>query len=190
MDVGVDRGELLQRLHLPEPQHRPLSSSERQVAVLDPVVGPATHLLPITAAQLIHGRAVAAQAVGGDLIWRTMTLQRLPHEGQRCRLVTGFGNETFQHLAFMIDRPPQVDHLAIQLHVHLVQMPPPLAKAAHSAHPLLADIAGEEWAESVPPEAYRLVADVDPPLEQQIFYVPQRQREAHVHQHHQPDHLR
>jgi hypothetical protein len=31
VDVGVYRGELLQRLHLPEPEHRPLSSSERQV---------------------------------------------------------------------------------------------------------------------------------------------------------------
>ena len=33
----MDRGELPQRLHLPEPKHRPLSSPERQVAVLDPV---------------------------------------------------------------------------------------------------------------------------------------------------------
>ena len=28
-DVGVDAGELLQGLHSPEPEHRPLSSSER-----------------------------------------------------------------------------------------------------------------------------------------------------------------
>ena len=32
VDVGVDGGALLQALHLPEPQHRPLSSSEREVA--------------------------------------------------------------------------------------------------------------------------------------------------------------
>jgi hypothetical protein len=72
----------------------------------------------------------------------------------------------------MIDRPPQVDHLTIQLHVHLVQMPTPVAKATHPAHPLLADIAGEEWSKPVPPEAHGLVADVDPPLEQQVLYDP------------------
>jgi hypothetical protein len=31
VDVGVDGSKLLERLHLPEPEHRPLSSSERQV---------------------------------------------------------------------------------------------------------------------------------------------------------------
>lgn len=31
VDAGVNRGELLQGLHSPEPQHRPLSSSEWQV---------------------------------------------------------------------------------------------------------------------------------------------------------------
>lgn len=42
----------------------------------------------------------------------------------------------------------------------------------------------------VPPLPNRLVADVDAPLEQQVFDVPQGQREPHVHQHRQPDHLR
>jgi hypothetical protein len=163
---------------------------ERQVAVLDPVVGPATHLLTITAAQLIHRRAVAAQTVGGDLIWRTMTLKRLPNEGQRCRLVRGLGDVALQHLTFMIDRPPQVDHFAIQLHVHLFLMPTPVAKAMHPAHPLLANIAGKERTEPVPSEVHGLVIDDDSPLEQQVLYVPHRKREAHAHQHHQPDHLR
>ena len=34
--------------------------------------------------------------------------------------------------AFALTEP--VDHLAAQLHVHLVEMPPPLAKPAHAAH--------------------------------------------------------
>ena len=64
--AGVDRCELLQRLHLSEPEHRPLSSSERQVAVLDPVVGPAADLLLLGIAELVHCRAVRAQAIGGN----------------------------------------------------------------------------------------------------------------------------
>ncbi len=47
----------------------------------------------------------------------------------------------------------------------------------------------EHRPEAVPPVPHRLVTDVDPALEQQVLYIPQRQRETHVHQHHQPDHL-
>ena len=42
-DVGVDRGKFLQGLHLPEPEHRPLPSSEGQVTVLCSVVGMPTN---------------------------------------------------------------------------------------------------------------------------------------------------
>jgi hypothetical protein len=94
-----------------------------------------------------------------------------------------------EHLTLVIHRPPQVDHLAVQLHVHLVQMPAPVAKAAHPAHALAANVTGEQRAEPVQPQPDRLMADVDPALEQQVFHVPQRQWEADVHQHHQPDHL-
>ena len=83
VDVGMDRGELLQCLHLPEAEHRPLSSSERQVAVLDPIVGPAADLLLVGIAELIHRGAVGSKTVGGDLLRRSGALQRLLHEGQR-----------------------------------------------------------------------------------------------------------
>ena len=54
----------------------------------------------------------------------------------------------------------------------------------------LADLGGEDWAKPVPPEPYRLVADVDPALGQQILDVAQRQRVSHVHHHDQADDLR
>ena len=81
----------------------------------------------------------------------------------------------------MIHRPPQVDHLAIELHIHLVEVPSPMTKAAHRAHPLATDFAGQHWPKPVPPMADRLVADVDPALSEQVFHIPQRQREADVH---------
>ena len=151
VDVGMDRGELLQGLHSPEPEHRALASSERQVAVLDPVVGPAADLLLLGVAQLVHCRTVGSQTVGGDLLGRTVALKRLLHEGQSGFLVAGPGDVTLEDLAFLIDRAPQVDHLAIQLHVHLVKVPAPLAETLHPAHPLPADVAGEQWTEPAPP---------------------------------------
>jgi hypothetical protein len=45
LEGGVNRGELLQALHLPEESYRPLSSSKRQMRVLHPVVCPAADLL-------------------------------------------------------------------------------------------------------------------------------------------------
>ena len=51
VDIGMYRGELLELPHSPETQHRPLPSSERQVAVLDAVVGPTAHLLLIDVAR-------------------------------------------------------------------------------------------------------------------------------------------
>ena len=43
--------------------------------------------------------------------------------------------------------------------------------------------------EPVPPVPNRLVADVDPPLEQNILDLSQRQRIADIHHHHEADHL-
>jgi hypothetical protein len=62
----VDRGEFLECFHPPKSEHGPLSSSERQVRVLDPVVLPAADLLSVGHAKILHGRAVGAQAIGDD----------------------------------------------------------------------------------------------------------------------------
>ena len=66
VEGGVDGAELLQRLHLPVPQHCPFSSSEGQVGVLDPVAGPSSNLLPFSIAEVLHSGFVGAQPVGGD----------------------------------------------------------------------------------------------------------------------------
>ena len=51
------------------------------------------------------------------------------------------------------------------------------------------DLAGEHRTEPVPPEPNRLVADIDPPLEQEILDPSQRKRIADVHHHREADHL-
>lgn len=72
VDVGVDRGELLQDLHSPEPEHGALASSEREVAVLDPLVGPAADLLLVGITQFAHHRTVGSLSIGGDLLRRAV----------------------------------------------------------------------------------------------------------------------
>jgi hypothetical protein len=51
----MDRGEFLQRLHLPKSEHRPLSSSEGQMAVLSAVVQPSPYFPAVEIAELAHG---------------------------------------------------------------------------------------------------------------------------------------
>src|SRR5665811_2011434 len=71
---------------------------------------------------------------------------------------------------------------------HLIQVPAQLRIGAmmKASFP---DLAGEHRSEPVPPEPNRLVADIDPPLVEQILDLPQRKRIADVHHHREADHL-
>jgi hypothetical protein len=57
-------------------------------------------------------------------------------------------------------------------------MPPLVPEPAHAADPLPPHLASEHRSDPVPPHSHRLVTDIDPALEQQVFHVPQVEREA------------
>jgi len=78
-------------------------------------------------------------------------------------------------LLLQIHRAPQLDHLAIEFHVHLVEVPTPLAKAAHPAKPLTTDVRGRQRSEAVPPMPHGLVANVDAALGQAILDIAERE---------------
>jgi hypothetical protein len=50
-------------------------------------------------------------------------------------------------------------------------------------------ISSKQRAETVPPQPYRLMADIDPAFEQQVLDVPQTERISNVHHHSQADDL-
>lgn len=70
--------------------------------------------------------------------------------------------------------------IAVDLHEHLIEVPPPAAEAAHVAHAALAHLDCEHRTEAVPPDANRLVAKIEAALEQQMLDISQVQREANV----------
>ena len=74
----------------------------------------------------------------------------------------------------MVHCASEVVHLAVDLHVDLIEMPAPVANPAHRIHALPADVACEHRPEPVPPEAHSLLAQVDSALEQQILDAAQR----------------
>ena len=86
----------------------------------------------------------------------------------------------------MVDGSPKVRAFAVDLHEHLIEVPPPTRKHAYSIRPLLADLGGKDRADPVPPEPDRLVAHLDPTLVKKVL----RQREANLHHHCKADDLR
>ena len=103
-----------------------------------------------------------------------MALQRLLHEGQCGSFFTGFRDKAFKDFTFVIDGAPQVMHLAVDLHVDLIEMPSPMSHALHPANPLPSDFPCEHRAKAVPPEPDSFMTKINAALEQQIFYIPQR----------------
>lgn len=87
MQTGMNRGELLQRLHATKSFHRSLSSSELQVSILGPVVEVPAHLPPLLVAQFPHRGGLGAKAVRDDLLCLPMTLQSLLEECQSRKFV-------------------------------------------------------------------------------------------------------
>ncbi len=65
--------------------------------------------------------------------------------------------------------------LAIDLYVDLINVPAPVAEAAHPAHPLAAYVRGEYRAEAIPPQPHCLMAEVYSALVEQVLHVPQRE---------------
>jgi hypothetical protein len=56
-------------------------------------------------------------------------------------------------------------------------MPTPVQSPLLLAYPLAPDISREKRSEAVPPQPYRLMADIDPAFKEEILDVPQAQRE-------------
>jgi hypothetical protein len=71
----------------------------------------------------------------------------------------------------VIDSAPEIAELAVDLHKHLIQMPPPLRIVARVRNSLLSDLGIEYRAKQVQPKPDRLMADVDPALGQEILDV-------------------
>ena len=88
----------------------------------------------------------------------------------------------------MIDSPPEVVPLAVNLHEDLVEVPLPAA-GLHPLDPSFSNLRCKHRTKPVPPVAHRLMADIDAPLMQKIFDVAKRKRETHVEHHRQADDL-
>ena len=84
-----------------------------------------------------------------------------------------FHDETFQHLAFMVDGTPKVVALAVDPDKHFIEVPAPV-RPVTADYASLPDLSRERWTEPVPPVPDRLVTDVDAEFEKCFFDLAQR----------------
>jgi hypothetical protein len=119
-----------------------------------------------------------------------MPLHRLLQEFKGCFAIADLGDDAFQHLAFVIDSPPEVVRHPVDLHVDLVQVPLPVAMRAHRLDTLTPDLGGEHRTKPIPPLAISLMADLDAAFVQEILHITERQREPDVQHHCEADDLR
>jgi hypothetical protein len=118
-----------------------------------------------------------------------MAFHGLPEEFQSGLAITALRDKAFKDFPLVINGPPKVVRLAVNLHEHLIQMPLPMYPSPHSINPSTADLSGKHRAKSVPPRPNRLMADVDAGFMQKIFHIPQRERKPHIHHNSQADDL-
>lgn len=183
----MDGCKFLQSSHVPETQHRPFSSSKRQVRILRTSVQPATSALFFGVADFLHRSPVGPKFVGHDSLGATVSADGFLQEFLGCFLVTCLRHKVFQDYTFMIDGPPKVMPFTIDLHENLIKVSLPVRAAMHQLRSLLADLIHELRPKSLPPKAYCFIAHVDTALMQQVFDIPERQGKPGIHHHSQTD---
>lgn len=80
----------------------------------------------------------------------------------------------------MINGTPKVEPFAVDLHEHLVQVPPLLWPGTQPLGSLPSDFGGENRAKPMPLETHGVMTDIDAAFVQQVLDISQREREADV----------
>jgi hypothetical protein len=100
------------------------------VGIFGPIVLPAADFPAFEVADLPHRRAIGAQAVGDDDLGTAIALHSFLEEFQGAGLVPRLADEELQHLALVIDAPPKIVELTVDLYENLVGAPRPAAKVS------------------------------------------------------------
>ena len=91
-------------------------------SIVEPTAGRLVRLV----ADLLHRSTAGAMTVRCDCLWLAATLQRALQKRMRSLAIPAFGGKHFQHLAFVIDRAPEIVRFTVDLNEHLVHVSSPL----------------------------------------------------------------
>ena len=107
-----------------EPLHFSLSSSDRKMRILDPVVvSQSAWTMPLLATESFHGSRVGTQSVRDDGFRNeALVPEQFPQQFQRGGLVPALLDQNVQNLALLVDGPPHVHPHTIDTDHHLIEM--------------------------------------------------------------------
>ncbi len=157
--------------------------------VLDAVVEPPSCLLFFERAHFGKRSLMGSESIHHDLFYKAMVLHQFLEKFQCSLLISTFGDNSFQHFAFVIRSPTKIVPLAIHLHENIVQVPLPFRGRAQLLHTLSSKLSSKLRAKPVLPTADSFAAYVDASLVQQIFIMPKREREPNIKHLRQADDL-
>ena len=157
------------------------------MTILGSVIEPPPHFSTLKITQFAHSCRIGFQPVGHDGFGFPVTFQRPLQEPQSRAFVPLLSKIVFQNLTFMIKRTPQIVPFAIDFHKDFIDVPALVTVAVELLYSASTDLICKHRPEPVPPEANRLVADVDAAFEKKILDVPQAKRISNVHHHNQAD---
>src|SRR5262245_54608817 len=107
-----------------EPLHAPLPLARRPMRWLTSIIEVATLAMFHTWQQLAFGGTVALQLIRDDDAWhKPQALEQLAEELLRRFFVPTTLHQDIEHMAVLIDGPPQIIALTIDRQKHLIQMP-------------------------------------------------------------------
>ena len=169
----------LSRSSRPEALHLAFSSPDRNVRTLSPVVQAFALPMNTRKAEDPQRRIVGSIAIGHDGCGQcALAQQQLPHQSQRRLGVAPGLDQEVEHLAFTVDRPPEIHLFAGDRDEDLIKVP-----VARRPWPSSPQGAGVNGAEVVDPAANGLIGHGDTALCEQVLDVPEAHGEAQIHPH-------
>ena len=172
VDGGMHTQEALRGARRLESLHLALSPSHRLMRVLGSIVAPDPLFVRAAQPQLPGRRRGGAQLVGDQQLRRkSLLLEKLAHQPQRCPSVAPALNQHVEDLAFMVDGTPEIHACTGDPDHHLVQMP-----SIAWPRPTPAQPSRNRRAELQHPTPHRFIGDVEPALGQQFLHVAVAQR--------------
>ena len=159
-----------------EATHLPFPLAGRLMRNLSAIVSVAVHAMCDVAEGGSHGCRVAPEPVSNDAKrLLSLALQQPAEESLSSPLVMARLDQDVDHVAVLIDGPPQILLLAIDSNEDFVQVP---GFSQLTLAPLqFPNIVGTEF---LTPQPNRLIRDDDSPLGEQILHISEAQAEAMV----------
>ena len=159
-----------------EPLHLPLASARRLVRVFRPIVEALVFAMLDARHDLLVRGLITAKFIRDEHTRNVRAaFEQFAEEFLRRRLVPAALDQDVQYVAVLIDRPPEVRGLAVDLETDLIQVP-----FIAWLGPAPSELVGILLAKLQTPLPNRFIAHEDAPLSQKVFNVAVAQREAVV----------